>query len=287
MFESPLRTVRFESLRPAEILAERRRCPVVYLPLGPLEWHGLHLPFGTDALNAETVAREAALRTGGVVLPTLFCGTERERPPEKLGHLGLDPNAYIVGMDFPGNLLPSLYFPEEVFALVVRTYLDQLQRLDYRLIVLVNGHGARNQVEVLHRLALEFSAHGKAQVLLVFAFPKADTAVVGHADAVETSIMLAVDAGSVDLTQLPPEPAPLFFADTGIVDAASFQGDPTPDRSLPPQADPRLNASFEQGKALLERTVTEVAGHVQQALHKIMPESARSADDTYLSGEKG
>ena len=34
------RTVQLERMRPGEILAERARCPIVYLPLGPLEWHG-------------------------------------------------------------------------------------------------------------------------------------------------------------------------------------------------------------------------------------------------------
>jgi creatinine amidohydrolase len=52
-----MRTVRFELLRPDEILAERGRCPVVYQPIGPLEWHGPHLPMGTDPLHAEAVAR--------------------------------------------------------------------------------------------------------------------------------------------------------------------------------------------------------------------------------------
>ena len=74
-----MRTVQLERLRPGEILAERTRCPIVYLPLGPLEWHGPAMPFGTDPLMAQELARRAAPRTGGVVMPTLFLGTERER----------------------------------------------------------------------------------------------------------------------------------------------------------------------------------------------------------------
>ena len=34
-----MRTVQLELLRPGEILAERERCSIVYLPVGPLEWH--------------------------------------------------------------------------------------------------------------------------------------------------------------------------------------------------------------------------------------------------------
>lgn len=35
-----MRTVQLELLRPGEIMAERERCSIVYLPVGPLEWHG-------------------------------------------------------------------------------------------------------------------------------------------------------------------------------------------------------------------------------------------------------
>jgi creatinine amidohydrolase len=264
--QNELRTVCMEWLRPAEIAAERQRCPLVYLPIGPLEWHGLHLPYGTDALNAGAVARKAALRTGGVVLPTLFCGTERERPPDKLKSLGFDENAYVVGMDFPGNLLPSLYFPEEIFALIVRAYLDLLLKMDYKLVVLVNGHGARNQVEALKRLCREYNALGKARVLSEFAFPGPDSTIVGHADAYETSIILALNAESVDISQLPPLGESLFFTATGIVDAASFQGRRTSNHSLPEEADPRLRASVEWGEEILERTVAGLVASVRRAL---------------------
>ena len=75
-----MRTVQLEYLRPGEIMAEKERFSVVYLPIGPLEWHGPAMPYGTDPLAAQEVARAAARITGGVVMPTLFVGTERERP---------------------------------------------------------------------------------------------------------------------------------------------------------------------------------------------------------------
>src|SRR3954467_12876690 len=77
-----MRTVQFELLRPAEIIAERERFPVVFQPLGPLEWHGPHLPYGTDPVHAETVSRRTAQAMGGVVIPTLYWGAERERNPQ-------------------------------------------------------------------------------------------------------------------------------------------------------------------------------------------------------------
>lgn len=45
-----MRPVYFELLRPDEITAERAHCLEAYQPIGPLEWHGPHLPLGTDLL---------------------------------------------------------------------------------------------------------------------------------------------------------------------------------------------------------------------------------------------
>ena len=62
-----MRSVQFECLRPDEILEEQKNKSIVYLPIGPLEWHGPAMPFGTDPLAATEVARRAAAITGGVV----------------------------------------------------------------------------------------------------------------------------------------------------------------------------------------------------------------------------
>ena len=61
-----MRTVRFELLRPGELLEEMKRFSVAYLPVGPLEWHGPHMPFGTDPLDAQAVALGIAEKIGGV-----------------------------------------------------------------------------------------------------------------------------------------------------------------------------------------------------------------------------
>ena len=56
-------------MRPPDIVAARDHGSICYVPLGPLEWHGPHLPYGVDMLHAYTLASEAARETGGVVLP--------------------------------------------------------------------------------------------------------------------------------------------------------------------------------------------------------------------------
>jgi len=263
-----MRTVRYELLRPGEIVAERERCPVAYVPLGPLEWHSVHMPLGTDPLNAQAVALQVAERVGGVVLPPFFWGTERERPPEMVADLGFARGQYVVGMDFPANSLPSLYCREEFLALLVRELVGLLIRQQYRLIVLVNGHGARNQLDTLQRLSIELSATSPARVLLTTAWPAhgdLDT-FTGHADAGETSVMMALYPESVDLGALPPASEPLRSADWAVVDCDTFNGKPTADHTLRPEYDPRLQASPERGCRVLDLAVADVESAVREAM---------------------
>ena len=67
---------RIERLRPIEIRKRREELSVAYLPLGTLEWHGLHNPLGADGLQAEEIARRCAMH-GGVVFPTVYYGESR------------------------------------------------------------------------------------------------------------------------------------------------------------------------------------------------------------------
>jgi len=265
-----MRTVRFELLRPQELIAERERLPLVFLPVGPLEWHSYHLPYGTDPLNAEGMARRVAERTGGVVLPTLYLGTERERIPEKLVNLGFSPDDYIVGMDFPTHPLPSLYAPEELFALVVRFYLEQMVSLGYRLIVMVNGHGGRNHLEVLNRLCKEFSARTPAKVMLVSATPlEVKRGAIGHADAVETSMMMTMYPDTVSLGNLPTLPDRLEYNRFGIVDSKGFGNQPVEEHYVAPDSDPRINASAQRGEQIIADSVEILVEQVLVALNNI------------------
>ena len=263
-----MRTVRFELLRPTEIVAERERFPVVFQPLGPLEWHGPHLPYGTDPLHAENVAQRTAQAIGGVVMPILYWGAERERNPQSLKDLGFKGDEWIVGMDFPANSMKSLYSMEDVFGLVMRARIELLIDQGYKLIVLVNGHGAANHMATLDRLAKEYTGLTSTRVLFTTAFdPSPDgTYNIGHADALETSLMLALHPDSVAVNALPPLPDPLRNIDFGIVDGDTFAGNPTPGYTLRPEADPRRNSSAAQGKTALDGDVVRLSAQVQVAL---------------------
>lgn len=68
--------VRFSMLRPAQVAKRRDECPVVYVPLGTLEWHSMHNPMGADGLQAEALAMRCASK-GGTVFPVVFLGESR------------------------------------------------------------------------------------------------------------------------------------------------------------------------------------------------------------------
>lgn len=258
-----MRTVQYEFLRPHEILEEKRRCSIVYLPLGPLEWHGPAMPYGTDPLLAEAAAREAALETGGVVMPTLYCGTERERKPEVLDAMGFeDTSQYVVGMDVPKNTMKSFYTKEDMFGIIVREYLRMLALQEYKLIVVVNGHGAKGQSSTLERLAVEFSNETRSQVMVAMpvGMKSPDDPNIGHGTILETSIQMYLHPENVDLTKLPDKKEKLKNCDWGIADRATFQLNPNEDKTL--RSDPR-EATYEIGKEYMELSVQSLIHQVK------------------------
>jgi creatinine amidohydrolase/Fe(II)-dependent formamide hydrolase-like protein len=184
-----------------------------------------------------------------------------------LGWLGLDPASYIVGMDFPANPLPSMYCAEEIFALLVREQLRLAVRMGFRLVVLVTGHAATNQIAVLERLAVEFSAEGPARVIVVLPFVTNQSGVmeVGHASLIETSVMQSLYPETVRLENLPALPEPLRNADWAVVDYETFLGEPTSDHTIHAHDDPRL-ASAEQGQKTILQAVEQIVKRVEDAL---------------------
>jgi creatinine amidohydrolase len=260
-----IRDRRLEWLRPAEIVEEMEQRPLVYLPLGPLEWHGPHLPLGTDALDAQAVALRVAERVGGVVSPTLFCGSERERSPRLLRDLGFKGVEWMVGMDFPQNTLKSLYFREEFLALLLREMLHLLSQQGYELVIIINGHGAENHIAVIDRISKEYTAAGSVRVVPFLAWDAPGEPLdVGHAGAIETSRVMALDPEAVDLSTLPPPEETLYNVEWGIVDSQSFEGQPTPDFTT--RNDPRAGTSPERGEETLEISVSHIAAQVEAIL---------------------
>ena len=258
---------RYEWLRPGQLKVRQDACPLILFPLGPLEYHGPHLPLGTDPLSAGFVAHACCRRLGkGVVLPTMFAGTERERDPDMLESLGFERDDYVVGMDFPSRQWNSHYLPEEIFALIVAAETRMLIRQGYKYVFIVNGHGAFNHNATLKRLCVELNHTTPAKVDFAIGFPEAAAAAgaIGHADIAETSLIMHYSEAAVDLGTLPPQNIPLKYTDFSVVDGAGFIAS-KPDRMVTKEADPRA-ATAQIGEAHFETAVTEICAKIERLL---------------------
>ncbi len=192
--------VRFDELLPCEFRRRLTQRPIAYLPLGTLEWHGEHLPLGSDAMQSEGLMVDCARQLGGIVMPPIYLGPDRAKPA--------DDGKVLVGMDYAESTTPprqldgSCYWvPPGLHVLMVDAILTQLKRAGFRA-VFADGHGpsrwswVENLPERQTRFGLklfgvteEISRQWKSQV--------------DHAARNETSLMMHLRPGLVDLSQLP------------------------------------------------------------------------------------
>jgi creatinine amidohydrolase len=252
-------------LFPAEVAEARERHGLVILPVAPVEWHGPHLAMGCDNLLAHAFARRLARELECPYYPPLFAGTERQRKPEVLEALGFDRNARVEGMDFPNHSVASAYLREEVFALVVRDTLRILfDGMRFRYLLIVNGHGADNQKDVLDRLCHEFNAVEERVTWVYPGFPRSLLAgSIGHAASEETSLLEACWPGCTDVSRLPAD-GKLRNVDFGIVDGETFDCAPTSDHTLRESQDPRYHTDVAWGAAQMEQAAREVIEDVRR-----------------------
>ena len=131
-----MRTIRFEEMFPWELAQTIAEAPICYLPLGVLEWHGEHSAVGLDGIKAHAVCEEAARRSGGVVVPTLWWGSdERDDLPD---------GTYLTGgiergerYHVPGSMF---WIRPETFRELLIDMFEAMRRRGFRVIVVVAGH---------------------------------------------------------------------------------------------------------------------------------------------------
>ena len=66
--------VEYEYLLPYQFAARIEAHPLVYVPVGSLEWHGEHMALGNDAIKMHALCCEAACLGGGIVFPPVYYG---------------------------------------------------------------------------------------------------------------------------------------------------------------------------------------------------------------------
>jgi creatinine amidohydrolase len=184
--DSPsLPPVQIERLRPAQIRSALAACPVVYQPLGTLEYHQEHLPIGLDALTAQGLCLGAARRHGGLVCPPLYFGT------------GGDHGEMPFTVMMPGAT--------EIEGLL-RQSLHRFAAAGVRLMVLLSGHFADEQIAMIRSLASDWNAGGTEMTVLALAMNMGEGISMkpDHAGLFETTLLASFWPRTVDLSALPP-----------------------------------------------------------------------------------
>ena len=59
---------------PKEVEQIKKECKAVFLPVGTMEYHSYHCPYGCDTLTALGIAEKVADRVDGMVLPPIWYG---------------------------------------------------------------------------------------------------------------------------------------------------------------------------------------------------------------------
>lgn len=247
--------VRFDRMVPAMVCRRREECNLAYLPVGALEWHGPHMPFGTDYFTVTYLAEEAAKRFGGVAFPPMYYGDARHllqecryewrqsyaqdmEVPERFASAFPfnNPDGTHTGIcesqpdDGPATEEPIEFSRQgqirDLTRLIASTMLS-IHLYGFRHIVLLPGHGSNVSMcakapEVYRQNVLRRKALGPPAKAMSFFYLEAAkefepllTRFWIHADRWEGSITMVAAPGTVHLDQLPEDPDALVPAFLG------------------------------------------------------------------------
>jgi creatinine amidohydrolase len=208
--------VRYHLLRPEQVVARRKECPVVYIPIGNLEWHGLHNPLGADTLQAEGQAVYCARKGGGLVFPALYFGENRLQGLMEAN--ARDRREIAAAMELPPENFQPETFPydavrqAEQYQRLLIHVLAEADTLGFEVGVLVAGHYPL--IDHARSAVLQWN-QGKrvrrAGGMLAWAF--VDYLLIrdrydfagDHAGGWETSRVMALHPEAVDTSKLPPK----------------------------------------------------------------------------------
>ena len=175
-----------------------KRQPVVVLPIGSVEDHGMHLPLDTDNFLIWSICEEAARRVPGemLLLPQIPYGFETHH------------------MDFPGTIDIGM----EHLLHFVLDVTKSVARHGFERILIADGHGSNMPILdlVARRTILETDALCAAFIWPSLAAEairgvrESERGGMAHACELETSVYLHVDAARVQMdkaqreTGMPP-----------------------------------------------------------------------------------
>lgn len=204
--------VQYERMLPHEVIAAREAKPLAYLPIGTVEWHGLHNPLGLDTLKAHALCILAAQRGGGLVMPPLWWGEHREiqlmesRPDFRdsiASGMKLPPENFRRGHMGGKTVEEQSHFYNE---LLFHIY-HQLESLGFRAALILCGHYPLQIYIEYTRLIFQressLRVFGTTEAHFVQGLDDELGLRIGdHAGRWETSLLMALCPGLTDLSRL-------------------------------------------------------------------------------------
>jgi len=200
--------VLYAELTPQMFRERLAAAPIAYLPLGTLEWHGEHLPLGSDGMQSQGFFEILAREVGGIVLPMLFLGPDRREEIDGQELYGMD----ICKSNNPAQGYPtqkldgSAYWVDEaLYVQILDATLAQLARAGFRIVV---GHGHGPSTHTFQAQIERWKAELGLSCLTCWGSPYDKEGLgiqVDHAAMNETSLMMALHPDLVQMDRLPAD----------------------------------------------------------------------------------
>jgi creatinine amidohydrolase len=257
--------VEYIKLTPTDFRQRISEAPIAYLPLGTLEWHGEHLPLGSDGMQSFSFMKDLASMAGGIVLPMLYLGPDIMMEQDGNELYGMD---YWLSFEDGKSYMPpqqldgsSYWVPDELFHQIVENSIKQLARAGFKIIV-AHGHGPSTRHVI--KYWKEWEEQYDVMIFTCWSWDirgandeesssKSEQEGLGimtdHAAMNETSLMMHYYPDLVKMDQLSPDTAQWPLAVAG--------------------KDPRMYASAEQGQLAVEFQLERMTRLLHEALETI------------------
>lgn len=246
--------VLYSELAPGEFRERMAEAPIAYLPLGTLEFHGEHMPLGSDGIQPFCFFQEVAAEAGGIVLPPLFLGPDKMNEIDGIEYYGKDLGNNPTAFNQQYNrqaLSGSLYWiPDSLFILLIENILKLLKRQGFKIIV-AHGHGPSTNQIINHATKWEEEFGIKIFHLWGSANDEWNGFMSDHGAMLETSVIMNYRPELVNLENLPKDPD---------IWPVGIRGH-----------DPRLYASPEKGEEIVKINKQRIINILKTELERLKP----------------